>query len=198
MSLVRCARCNAPTLLASSQGGDEVQTCPACKKVNHLRAFAALTAPSVRDRPPQLPEDPSGDGEASCFYSPGRRATAECGHCGVLISNPWSAAWGSKTVCLKCLDHLRADVKNHDFQSKRVLWDNTVLGLALLPLTVFFYWTAFVTAPTAAFLGFWHWNSPRSLVPRGKWRLVLGMLLALAQVGLIVTAIGMMVYGLSI
>lgn len=98
------------------------------------------------------------------------------------MSDPWAASWGSQTVCLKCLDHLRADTKSVDFQSKRTLWDNLVLALAVLPATVFFWWAVFFTAPAAVILGFWHWNSPRSIIPRGRWRLVLGMVLGFLQI----------------
>lgn len=89
-------------------------------------------------------------------------------------------------MCLKCLDQLRADTANQTFQTHRTLWDNVVLGLALAPFTIVLWWAVFMTAPAALFLGFWHWNSPRSIIPRGRTRMVLGMLLAAVQLAAIV------------
>ena len=125
-----------------------------------------------------LPSEPLMEGEAVCFYSPTRRATKECSHCGVLISDPWAAQWGARTVCLKCLDHLREKGTDQGFQSSRVLWDNVALVLALLPCTFILWVVAFVTAPAAVFIALWHWNSPRSMVAPGRWRLVAALILA--------------------
>ncbi len=72
-------------------------------------------------------------GEATCYYSPNRRATHTCAHCGVFVSEAWSAEWGSSHVCLKCLDELRGKRKDSRFESRRVLWDNIALVTALAP-----------------------------------------------------------------
>lgn len=96
-------------------------------------------------------------------------------------------------MCLKCLDHLRDKSKDTRFNSKRTLWDNMVLALGLAPIILLpllvFYWIGIITAPAALILGLWHWNSPRSLVPRGRWRLITGLLLAFLQVAGVVTFI---------
>ncbi len=141
----------------------------------------ALLEESASKPPP--PPDPPGEGEAACFYSPARKATCECGHCGVLVSDVWAAKWGSQIVCLKCLEHLRSKENETAFQSKRVLWDNVALALALVPCTFVLWVFAFFTAPAAVFLALWHWNSPRSLVPRSRFRLIAALILGLLQIG---------------
>ena len=185
MSYARCPKCNTLSLVVSVTDAPLEPVCGSCGALPKILAFPALESDGAA-KPPPLVDDPPDEGEANCFYSPGRRATKECSHCGVLISDPWAAAWGSQTVCLKCLDQLRADVSNKNFQTHRMLWDNVVLGLALAPLTIVLWWAVFMTAPAALFLGFWHWNSPRSIIPRGKARIVIGMLLAAVQLAAII------------
>ena len=181
MAIARCVYCNQPLQTAQiAMGGGQVR-CPGCRKSGVVIPLPALLEDSTPKPPP--PPDPPGEGEAVCFYSPGRRATKECGHCGVLISDVWAAHWGSKVVCLKCLEHQREKANDSAFQSKRTLWDNIALALAVVPFTVVFWFMIFITAPAAIFLSIWHWNSPRSLIPRGKFRLALALLIGLAQVG---------------
>jgi hypothetical protein len=182
--LVHCPSCSGPLLL--QQGAENCQ-CRRCSKRVHVRIFPALVG-----KPPALPViDPPGEGEAACFYSPDRKATCSCSHCGVLMSDAWSAQWGSDQVCLKCLDHLRSKAEDSRFETKRTLWDNVVLALALIPCTMILASFAIITAPAALILGLWHWNKPRTLVPRGRFRLVLGMLLAVLQIaGMIALVIG--------
>jgi len=185
MAVVRCAFCNQPLPPEWLAGGGTATPCRVCGRTTQATLFPALLKDSAA-KPPLLPADPPMEGDAACFYNPERRATKACHHCGVLISDLWAAQWGQETVCLKCLDHLRDKSKDTRFNSKRILWDNVVLGLGLAPIItlplVIFYWIGFITAPTALILGLWHWNSPRSLVPRGRWRLVVGLLLSFLQI----------------
>ncbi len=181
MAAARCVFCNheldyAQLALAGGQAH-----CPGCRRSSAVIALPALLE-NKGVKPPPLIEAPV-EGEAACFYSPNRRATRECSHCGVLISEVWAAQWGSKTVCLKCLDHLREKAKDQRFQQSRVLWDNIALLLAVLPCTMILWWAVFFTAPAAIFIALWHWNSQRSLVPRSRLRLITALLLGLGQVG---------------
>jgi len=181
MAAVRCIYCSRALPSAQVAASNGEVWCDGCRKSSSVIALPALLEDG-KPKPPPLIEAP-GEGDAACFYSPGRKATKECGHCGVLISDVWAAQWGSKVVCLKCLEHLRETTKDATFQSKRVLWDNITALLALTPFTLVLYFLAPFTAPAAVLLGLWHWNSPRSLVPRSRLRLVLGLLLGLLQVG---------------
>ena len=182
MAHVCCVFCNnavPPAQLRAWSGGAR---CPACRRITETLIFPALLEANA-PKPPALTSDPPAEGEAVCFYSPSRRATRSCSHCGVLISDVWAAQWGSQTVCLKCLEHLREKGKDERFQSTRTLWDNIALAVALVPFTLIFWFLAFITAPAAVFMTLWHWNSPRTLVPRSRFRLVAALLLGLAQIG---------------
>lgn len=197
MAYVRCPACSYgmpdTAFLRSS-----VATCPTCHKDVRATLLPALYK-SPLSRPPSLPEDPPAPGETVCFYNPNRRATKGCDHCGVFISDAWAAQWGSQTVCLKCLEELRTRNSDVRFESKRTLWDNVALLFALGPwvlaglfiATIILYGFAFfcilltaITAPAAVFVALRYWNAPRSLVPRGRGRLVTALLLALMQIAI--------------
>lgn len=182
MHPVECFFCCGPFFLEAELAPDRA-TCGRCRRTSWVTVFPAFRGlPS--DQPPALSEEapPPGEGEAVCFYAPHRRATHECGHCGVMISLAWGAHWGRQVVCLKCLEHLRAKGRDVQFQTRVPLWEHLVLWLALVPLTLVLYWTVFVTAPAAVFLALWKWNAPRSIVSRSRWRLVVGLILATIQI----------------
>lgn len=167
-------------------------SCSSCRQVNEV-----MLLPAFQDRdkkPPLLIFDPPAEGEAACFYNPARRATTSCSHCGVLICDSWAAQWGSETVCLKCMDHL-IEKKDVRFQNSRTLWDNIALVVACIPFTIIFWFLVFITAPAAVFLALWHWNSPRSMVPRSKFRLVLALVLGLAEIAAIVVLLVQLWFG---
>ncbi len=194
MSMIRCAACGYQIPVAAFALAREVP-CPLCRRVVQATVLPAVARSGVT--PPALPEDPPGPGEAACFYNPKRKATQSCSHCGVFISDAWTARWGSETVCLKCLDNLRTKHQDSRFQAKRTLWDNIALGTAALPFLlcvpmlllgpigvpfmILCVMLSLVSAPSAFGLSLYAWNKPRSLVPRGRWRVVSALLLSLLQ-----------------
>jgi hypothetical protein len=193
MAWVRCAGCGA-TQSAAIFRTQPVSACTSCHRELQVRVLPAVFG--AANKPPALPPGEGQEGETWCFYDPSRKASHSCSHCGVFVSEAWAAKWGEEVVCLKCLDELRTTSLDTRFQSKRVLWDNVVLGLAVGPwllsvafvFTLFFYFLAMfstlltlITAPAALFVGLRYWNAPRSLVPRGKGRLVTGLGLAVLQ-----------------
>lgn len=80
---------------------------------------------------------------------------------------------------------------------RRTLWDNIALGTAALPFLLCIpllllgpvgipfmalsIMLSIITAPTALGLSLYAWKKPRSLVPRGPWRVISAILLSLAQ-----------------
>ena len=202
MAYVRCSSCGygiADALLLRTGSAN----CPTCSKQVQVTLLPALYKASLQ-HPPALPEQPPAPGEPACFYNPNRRATKVCDHCGVFVSDAWAAKWGSQTVCLKCIEDLRSKHKDTRFEAKRTLWDNIALLLAVGPwvlagmliATFFLYPFGFmcilltvITAPASIFVALRYWNAPRSLVPRGRGRLVLALSLSLVQMGLWVAGI---------
>lgn len=194
-TMVRCTACGyyipAAVFASSAEGA-----CPLCR-----REVRATLLPALGRTPwstaPALPEEPPGPGDAVCFYNAHRKATKTCSHCGVFISEAWSAQWGREVVCLKCLGDLRNVRKDPKFEARRVLWDNIALGAALLPglvcvallflgplgavLMTLPLIASMVTAPMALGLSVYAWNKPRSMVPRGRARVVWALLLSILQ-----------------
>ena len=195
MAYIRCAACQSPMPDSLFQGSAHA-ACQACGKAVSAFLFPALHRP-ITQAPPTLDMTPPAEGEAACFYNANRKATKVCNHCGVFISDAWAAQWGTETICLKCLDQLRAKSKTERFEAGRTLWDNVALGLIVVPfvvslifictlilyfMSVFTIALTFITAPAAIFVAMRHWNSPRSLVPRGRLRLIMAIGLALLVV----------------
>lgn len=180
-----CPGCQAVGSV-SLRVGETTTTCRSCRSIVEGTFFPALRPKS---EPPSLPTAPSTEGTTPCFYNPARQATTSCGQCGVFISAAWAAKWGSRTLCLRCLEKLRQEKRGSEFESSRWLWDNICLLLAGLPVLSLFPWIAVVTAPTAVILAVRGWSKPGSLVPRSRLRLVIAGLLALAQVGLLVLGV---------
>jgi hypothetical protein len=77
-------------------------------------------------------------------------------------------------------------------ESSRRLYDSIALALAVLP--GFFIWPTLFTAPLAIYLSIRHWNRPLSIVPRGRWRFAVAIVIALAQIGAWV-ALGIFFFG---
>lgn len=194
MALVKCTSCGGGIPETLFRYGDSAP-CPVCKRMIRAWRLPALYK-SAEITPPPLPEVPPAPGEATCFYNPSRRATKGCDHCGVFISDAWAAQWGTQTVCLKCLEELHAKNSDTRFEARRILWDNIALGfsvgpwivamvllltLVLYPFAIMVVFLTLLTAPAAIFIALRYWNSPRSLVPRGRARLVWATLLGAFQ-----------------
>lgn len=105
--------------------------------------------------------------------------------------------WGTATVCLKCLENLCKGGKDRNFETKRTLWDNISLyfslgplvfaGISLMtivgyPFSILAIFATIVTAPIAIFVALRYWNAPRSLVPRGRARLIVSITTAVIQI----------------
>ncbi|WP_147263466.1 hypothetical protein [Roseimicrobium gellanilyticum] len=196
--MIRCTACGyqiPAAVFASSREG----ACPLCRRPVQAVLLPAMSQAPKAASPPMLPEEPPAPGEATCFYSPNRRATHTCSHCGVYVSDAWSAQWGTDYVCLKCLDDLRGHRKDARFEVRRVLWDNIALGTALLPFLIcvpllllgpaavifiaFPVMASVITAPLALAFSIYAWKKPRSMVPRGAARTVWALVLSLLQCG---------------
>ncbi len=156
-------------------------TCRACQREVSAHLFPKAFRPAT---PPPIKAPIAGD--AVCYYDPTQKATCLCSQCGVLASDAWSANWGSQRICLRCLEKLRQDGRDSRFETTRVMWDNICLLFSLAVCSPMPYIGA-ITGPVALVLGLRAWNKPRSMVPRSRWRLVLGLGLASLQViGLVV------------
>jgi hypothetical protein len=79
-------------------------------------------------------------------------------------------------------------------EKERFLYDNLALALAAWPIIIFpFILFTIITAPAAIYVVLRFWGSTHSLLPRTRYRFVLALLIALAElVGWVTLIVGML------
>lgn len=149
-------------------------SCRACRVDFEFIGFPALTA----ERALAVPKDVLVAEHATCFYHAENQAEAVCESCGRFLCAVCAVEFTGRLLCPGCI----AAMKSSDAQvvNQRTLFDGIAFSLAFLPLLI---WpiTA-VTAPIALGFVIVGWRKPRSLVRRGRVRLVAAGLFALTQI----------------
>lgn len=173
---VLCSNCSAPLPLASFNSAEKV-SCSSCGKKHQVEIFPAVLNPL---RQGQLGENIRSDVESSCYYHSQKRAAAVCSSCGRFLCSLCEIDLAGRCLCPACLESGRQNESLDQLISERTLHDSIALAAAALPL---FAWPlTLVTAPVALYLSITGWKKPRSLVRRNRIRLILAMLLSLAQI----------------
>ena len=171
---VACTACGAK-LPEEFTRAEDFLSCPTCQELLRVFAFPALRrafAPAVA-----LPA--TGEGEASCFYHPQKRAAVVCDSCGRFLCPLCDIEIGVAHRCPACLEADKRKGNAGALQTRGILWDNVALLLATVPILV---WPmTLFTAPAAIFVVIRHWRRPLSIVPRTRIRFVIALLLAVAQ-----------------
>ena len=170
-SPVPAAYCNAPVFAA----------CPNCNAQILVRAFPALLRPVQQGI---VGERITDAGQAACFYHPNKTAHVPCEACGRFICALCDVELHGQHLCPACIESGRRKGALTTLESRRLLWDNIALSVAVLPVaTIVFWWASIVTSPAAILLAFIGWRKPGSIAPRGKWRFVLAIIFALVVMG---------------
>ena len=183
-----CAKCSAP-LPAEYLNAAELRPCLGCGSEIKVEVFPALFRPPAENRAAEAVILPS---EASCFYHQAKRASVICASCGRYLCALCDMELEGLHLCPGCLDASRAPGKATPLDQNRVIHDGIALLLAVLPLL--FVFITVITAPLALYWAIRHWNSPSSLIPRTKWRLVAAIILSSMQ---IVAWLGILGYALT-
>jgi len=142
-----------------------------------VEAFPALFRGIERGRPG---ESIALDDDASCFYHRGKKAVIPCESCGRFLCALCDVDFGGKHLCPPCIEMGGAQGQTDEFHSKYFYYDRLALILAIAPLIIFYF--TIITAPAALYLAVRHWNTRMSVAPRSKWRLVVAILFAGAEV----------------
>jgi hypothetical protein len=169
-----CARCNTALPKWELAGGN-LATCTTCGAENEVRVFPAILQASHAP----AESEAALEGEAACFDHPFKRALAACRQCGRFVCGICSVEFGDEIWCPTCIAAGAGNAREAKMETSRPLFDSMVLALPLLsllawPLTI-------AAAPAAIVLGIATWKRPLSIVRRYRWRTVLGMLIALAE-----------------
>lgn len=176
---VVCPRCNQ-RLPWSLFNVDRLVPCPACKSETYAYSFPALIKGVT---PGQAGERIVSAEEASCFYHGQKKAVVSCDHCGRFLCALCDVEFGGRHLCPVCIEMGHGKKKMQNLENHRVLYDDAALALAIYPFVffVFFYFTL-ITAPLSLLLAIRHWNSPSSIIPRTKARLILAIFFSSAQI----------------
>src|SRR5207244_10526192 len=92
-----------------------------------------------------------------------------------------------RILCPPCFDDTLHGRKMQHLESSRTMHDSIALGLATIPALLF--WPVIVTAPLSLYWTIRHWNSPRSILPRSRFRFYLAALLAVGEIAVVVFVI---------
>lgn len=193
--MVPCPVCSLPLILPG-RGVEETVYCPECRREVTVVAWPALDRVVVGPRVPQ----PVVDGEAACFSCSQRAATGVCDGCGCFTCPACEAQWFGESLCFSCLHARRELLAAPRFRHRTLLHDNIALMMLVLPiLTIPFYGVliSVLASPVALVWAIRHRRSPRGLPPRGPWRLLLAVGLALVLMGSVLFGIGALVYSVA-
>ena len=122
------------------------------------------------------------EGEATCFEHAGKRAVAVCNKCGRFLCALCEVEVAGQIWCPSCLVSRSTGGPIQALENRRTLFDSTALALAVLP--ALFVYPAILTGPAVFYLAIRYWKRPSSIIPRGKWRFILALLFASAELGL--------------
>jgi len=167
-----CPRCQA-ALAGGLPELSAIQRCPACAAELEVAAFPALFHFAGQGR---AGEATQAEGEAACFYHPGKRAAVPCDACGKFLCALCDMEMADKHYCPTCLESGGKKGKIKTLERSRTRHDSIVLCLVLG--SVLFWPLAVVLCPVALGLTMRHWNSPPSLVANTKLRLGICAVLA--------------------
>ena len=156
---------------------DGIVACPACGGLFQSVVFPALFRPIERGT---AGERIGLEGDAGCFYHPGRKAVLACEGCGRFLCALCDVTLSGRHLCPACIESGRKKGKLANLDRHRVLFDEIALALAVYPLVIpFFGWFMTpLTAPACLYVALRYWKEPLSLVRRSRWQFVLAILMA--------------------
>jgi hypothetical protein len=174
--LIRCPNCAAslPDEQINSQG---FNPCPICRSLIRADVFPAIYETPVGGTSGELL---LVDNESSCFYHQNKQALTACASCGRFLCALCDIDFNGQHLCMSCIESGKKKGKIGKLQNSKFLYDNIVLGMAILP--VFTFYLPVITAPTTIFLAIKYWNKTSGIIKRGRLRIVLALLIALMEI----------------
>ena len=172
---IACAHCKKPLAWESLNGS--AQRCPHCQRTMLVAAFPAL----VRPVDAAITPESVGDGNtSSCFYHPQKKAAGVCEACGRFLCSLCDVEFNGQHLCSSCIQAGAKKGRIKTLKTDQLLYDDVALGLAIAPLLLWPF--TFITAPITLYVAIRYWNRPSSIIPRGKTRMILAILIAALQV----------------
>lgn len=184
---ITCTKCGS-FLPQETLNAPELTVCPCCSSSVLVRVFPAMLRETHSSSGTGFAV---AEGDASCFQHGSKRAVDSCSQCGRFLCSLCVVEMNDAVLCPACLLSGSSKGRLQHLETRRTLWDSIALTLAGLSLPVYILWI--VSAPTTLFLAIRHWKAPSSLIPRNKWRFIVAILLAAAQLVLL----GLLVFGIA-
>lgn len=189
--MLACPKCTAPIAVVPAFEPLLVQ-CPKCATDSQVITFPAqFRAPEAGRTGAQL----LGEHDASCYNHPDRRAEIACEGCGRFLCALCDVVYHGRHLCPACIATGGAAINP---VSKYWYYDNIAASLYVLFLLtggMTFGVSGLVLLPAVLYLTIRHWNTPLSVLPRGRWRLVVAGGLAGLTLGAIVLAVVLAILG---
>jgi hypothetical protein len=173
--MIACPNCRAilPVLMINT---GKLHDCPQCRTRVRAEVFNAFHRPVI--------QGPAGEhvqeqGQAECFYHPGKKAVAPCAGCGRLLCALCEVPMDGRSLCMNCLQAGQSKGRIEKLENRRFLYDNLALYLAFWPM--FFIFITPFTAPAVIYIVLRYWTAPGSLLARTRFRFVLALLMGVLQ-----------------
>lgn len=175
-SAIECPKCRK-ALPEEHFDLEELRPCPSCNRAVQVQTFPALFSKTVDG---SAGESLRSDEEASCFYHPHKRAVIHCQHCGRFLCALCDLELNGRHFCSACLESGKKKGKLKNLENHRTLYDSVALRLSLYPLLIFYL--TIISAPATIFIAIRYWDTPGSIVRRGKARFVVAVLIAILEI----------------
>ena len=175
---VKCPQCTYPLDAAQYNAAKGHQDCPSCK--SKLSVFALPALYRITDASEK--GEAAGLEDAACFYHEGKKAAHLCDDCGRFLCALCTLPVGHDLLCSSCLELRRKqDSGEHTLQPRQVRYDKLAMGLAVIPLIIYFPLT-FVTAPATLFIAIRYWNRKLDFAPGMRSRMTLALIVGLLEI----------------
>lgn len=175
--MIACQNCHTE-LPDSFVNTGQLHQCPKCQAKIRVDLFNAFFKAPV---PGQPADTIVQQGQAECFYHPGKTAVGACSSCGRLLCALCNVQWETSNMCMSCLQIGQRKRRITSLENDRVLYDNIALSVAVIPILSFWMLT-FLTGPIAIYLSVRYWRTPLSILPRTRIRFILAIVVSGAQV----------------
>ena len=146
-------------------------------------AAASRSFPRAVSQNPSRPEcaGRAGRGRIQLLLSSAKKAVVPCAGCGRFLCALCDCELNGQHFCPACLETGKSKGKIKTLENQRTRYDTIALGLAILPVLIFYL--TIVTAPMTLFVAIRYWNAPQSIVRRTRFRFILAIVIALLQIG---------------
>ncbi len=169
--------CNLCHVLLPSWENSDNAVCTNCGSYSIVRVFPAMFL--HRSAPAESAS--AAEGEATCYDHPSKRAVAHCEQCGRFVCSLCAVDFRGGVWCPQCIASGVEKKRTVELEQSRTLYDSLALVIAIAP--VIFWPFTIISGPASLYVALRYWRRPLSLIRRNRWRMVLAIVIGLAQTG---------------